>query len=131
MVVICHAMKKTHLLLAILILSCHRKDDSVVFHRLQALLDAKEYFRLDHQYKAVKNDLTERNRLYFAAFLDNAFNRNEACVSTVNSTLKEAFPDSVRIQLLLLQADSYFKLGQYAKAARNDSAIIGSKGIDS
>jgi hypothetical protein len=131
MIVLCGTMKKIFLLPAILILSCHHKEDSALTGRLQSLLDAKEYFQLDKQYNTTKTDLSEKNRLYFAAFLDNAFNRNEACVATVDSTLKEVFPDSVKTRLLLLQADSYFKLGQYANAAHNDSVVIATTGVDS
>ena len=131
MVVICPIMQKICLLLAVLVVGCHPKDDSAVSHRLQALLDAKEYFKLENQYKAAKNDLTPGNRRYFAAFLYNAFNQNEACVAVVDSALGEPFPDSVRARLLLLQGDSYFKLGQYARAAHNDSAVIEAKSVDS
>ncbi|HEY4287834.1 MAG TPA: pepsin/retropepsin-like aspartic protease family protein [Puia sp.] len=124
-------MKKVCFFLAILAFGCHRRDDSAVTHRLQALLDAKEYFKLESQYMAAKGDLSEKNRLYFAAFLDNVFNRNGDCVGAVDSTLKEVFPDSVKTTLLRLQSDSYFKLGQYAKAAHNDSVIIATKAADS
>jgi len=131
MIVICPVMQKICLLLTVLILGCHRKDDSVLTNRLQTLVDAKEYFKLENQYKAVKNDLSEKNRLYFAAFIDNAFNQNEACVAAVDSILGEQFADSVKSKLLLLQEDSYFKLGEYAKAAYNDSMIIAAKALDS
>ncbi|WP_431210953.1 aspartyl protease family protein [Puia sp. P3] len=123
-------MQKICLLLAILVVGCHPKDDSALTHRLQALLDAKEYFKLENQYKAAKNDLTPGNRRYFAAFLYNAFNQNEACVAAVDTALGEPFPDSVRAKLLLLQGDSYFKLGQYARAAHTDSAVIGAGAVD-
>jgi hypothetical protein len=124
-------MQKICLLFAVLVVGCHAGGDSALSHRLQVLLDAKEYFKLENQYNAAKNDLTPGSRLYFAAFLYNAFNQNEACVAAVDSVLKEAFPDSVKARLLLLQGDSYFKLGQYARAAHNDSAVIGAKGVDS
>jgi hypothetical protein len=124
-------MKKISLLLMVLALGCSPKDDSLLTHRLQSLLGAKEYFQLDKAYNIAKNDLSDKNRLYFAAFLENAFNRNEACAATVDSTLNEPLPDSVKMILLRLQADSYFKLGQYAKAAHNDSTVMGIKSIDS
>ncbi|MBS1602917.1 MAG: aspartyl protease family protein [Bacteroidetes bacterium] len=124
-------MQKTCLLLAILSLGCHRRDDSALTRRLQALLDDKEYFKLENQYNAARDDLSLKDRLYFAAFVDNAFNRNEACVAEVDSSLREVLPDTVRSRLLLIQEDSYFKLGEYARAAHNDSMIIAAKALDS
>lgn len=131
MIVLCLVMHKICLLLVILIPGCQRRNDSVLTNRLQALLDAKEYFKLENQYNGARGNLSLENRLYFAAFVDNAFNRNEACVAEVDSALREGFPDSVKSRLLLLQEDSYFKLGQYARAAHNDSMIIAAKAIDS
>jgi len=124
-------MKKTCLLLTILSLGCQRGDDPALSRRLQALLDVKEYFKLENQYNAARGNLSLKNRLYFAAFVDNAFNRNEACIAEVDSALREGFPDSAKSRLLLIQEDSYFKSGQYARAAHNDSMIIAAKALDS
>lgn len=126
-------MKLRHLLpallflvTALLFLACHSKDSSQLSGQLQHLVDEKEYFKLDKALQAA-TDLPAIRSSYFNAILDNAFNRNEACVSTVDSLLginALPFPDSIKVNLLQLQADSYFKLGQYAKAALDDSLMI-------
>jgi hypothetical protein len=118
-------MKKIYLLpAALLLFSCSHKAPST----LQTLLDHKEYFQLDKALQSPEaQDLGSAQRSIFNAFLGNAFNRNEACVSTVDSLLgitEGALPDSIKANLLILQGDSYFKLGLYAKAAKNDSLII-------
>lgn len=121
-------MKKIYFLPALLILACHGKGPSTLSLHLQYLLSQKEYFKLDKALQASGQDLPADQKTYFTAFLDNAFNKNKACVSTVDSLLgtkSTRWPDSVKASLLLLQGDSYFKLGQYAKAAQNDSIIIG------
>src|SRR6185437_586945 len=119
-------MKKFYLLPILLIAACSRKTTSVIDH-LQDLLDHKEYFKLDKALQSADPDLPAVERTYFSAFTDNAFNKNQDCVASVDSlfgTNEPAISDSVKVKLLILQGDSYFKLGQYANAAMNDSLII-------
>jgi predicted aspartyl protease len=119
-------MKKFYLLPALFIAACSHKPPPVL-HHLQDLLDHKEYFKFDKALQSAAPVLSAGQRSYFNAFRDNAFNKNEACIATVDSLLgtnAPAIPDSVKANLLILQGDSYFKLGQYAKAAANDSLII-------
>ena len=132
-------MKLRFLLPALLILSCHGKGPSQLSQHLQHLLDGKEYFKLDKALQTA-TDLPATQKGFIVAVLQNAFNQNEACVSTVDSLLgiKTGTPaveysNADKVNLLLLQADSYFKLGQYARAADNDSAIIARypKAVDS
>ena len=122
-------MKKIYLLPALLIFSCSHKAPSY----LQSLLLHKEYFKLDKALQATTQDLPAEQKTFFTAYLDNAFNKNEACITAVDSLLgtnagtgssATVWPDSTKANLLLLQGDSYFKLGQYAKAADNDSLVI-------
>lgn len=117
-------MKKLYLLSAIVIFSCHHKEDPTLVHRLHTLLDADDFFQFDKQLPASAEDLSTKNRLFFAAYHENIFNNNEACVATVDSINLADWPDSTQANLLLLQSDSYSKLGQYAKAAYNDSLVI-------
>ena len=131
-------MKKIYFLPALLMLACHGKGPSALSRHLQNLLDNKEYFKFEKALQASEQDLPADQKTYFTAYLNNAFNQNEACVKTVDSLLGTTaekdmtpgsgstnWPDSVKAKLLLLQGDSYFKLGQYAKAAQNDSILIG------
>ncbi|HEV2481192.1 MAG TPA: aspartyl protease family protein [Puia sp.] len=119
-------MKKFYLLPALLLAACSHKAPSMILH-LQELLDQKEYFKLDKALQSTAPDLPAVERTYFTAFTDNAFNENEACIAKVDSLLGTNAPplgDATKANLLLLQGDSYFKLGQYAKAAIDDSLII-------
>jgi len=115
-------MKKLYYLPALLIVGCSHKAPSY----LQSLLTQKEYFKLDKALPSSAPYLTAEERSYFQAFDDNAFGKNEACVATVDALLgtNASLPDSTKASLLILQGDSYFKLGRYAKAAVNDSLII-------
>jgi hypothetical protein len=118
-------MKKFCLLPALLFVACSQKAPSTI-RQLQTLLYQKEYFKLDKALQTAQ-DLTAAQRSYFTAFTGNVFNKNEACVATVDSLLAtnaNPLPDSSKVILLRLQGDSYFKLGQYAKAATDDSLII-------
>jgi predicted aspartyl protease len=103
--------------------------DMVFNTALNELLHQKEYFKLEIKYRLLKNDLEKAQQLYFGCFIDNAFNRNEAAITGIDIFLKQheaSIPDSVKAALLLLQADSYYKLFQYTKAGFNDSIVIAS-----
>ncbi len=114
-----------------LMLGCHSKESlfghDANYKRLQDLLDQKEYFRLKDQLNLLRTGMRNEEVLYFEAFLDNAFNRNNQTIQDVDSLLKNygsELPDSLKINLSLLQADSHFKMFQYAASARSDSMVL-------
>lgn len=95
--------------------------------QLRSILEQKEFFKLETRLKAWSNDLDDQQKLYFRAFVDNAFNRNEDCVKDIDTLLKtheSALTDSNKYILKRLQSDSYFKLYQYGKAAKSDSTLL-------
>ncbi len=95
--------------------------------KLQALLDNKEYFKLETQVKLYNDNLGDEKKLYYASFIDNVFNRNVDCINDVDRLLKnfpDQLPDSVKANMRRLQSDSYFKTYQYAKAAQTDSSTL-------
>ncbi|MGN6395068.1 MAG: aspartyl protease family protein [Mucilaginibacter sp.] len=100
--------------------------DAATLKHLQSLLSQNEYFKLDAAFKSAVDKLSDADRLYFRAYLDNAFNRNEDCIRNVDSLiqLSARLPDTTKAALKRLQDDSYFKTFQYAKAARCDSDIL-------
>jgi len=101
--------------------------NTAAIKQLKELLDEKEYFRLETKFKLYSAGIGDENRLYFKAFIDNAFNRNAECIKDVDSLLKIGtfkLPDSVKLDLSRLQSDSYFKTYQYAKAAESDSSLL-------
>jgi hypothetical protein len=125
---------------SVLLVKCTERatktSSSVIKAKLNALLNEKEFFKLEQQLNSSKDSIDDDQRLYFQAFLDNAFNRNEASVRTIDTLLNDyssSLTDSSKAALQLLQGDCYFKLFQYAKAAQCDSLILGSyaKSLDS
>lgn len=100
--------------------------DAATLKHLQSLLSQNEYFKLDAAFRSAVDKLSDADRLYFTAYLDNAFNRNEDCIRNVDSLiqLSAGLPDTTKATLKRLQDDSYFKTFQYAKAARCDSDIL-------
>ncbi|HTI91800.1 MAG TPA: retropepsin-like aspartic protease [Puia sp.] len=98
-----------------------------LIRQFDSLLNKKEFFRLERQLALHHEELPAARRLYFEAALDNAFNRNSSCVARIDSVLGSApagFQDSLKVNLLQLSGDSYFKMGFYAQAARTDSLLI-------
>lgn len=95
--------------------------------KLEMLLTQKEYFLLEVQLEKLKDSIAEKEKHYYECFINNAFNENEKVVSGVDDFFlkySNELTDSVKAKLLLLQADSYFKQFEYAKAAITDSLVL-------
>jgi hypothetical protein len=90
---------------------------------LDSLLTQKDFFRLEKALDASAADVVSIDRrLYYKAFLNNAFNRNEQAVGEIDTLLARyapAFSDSATFELRMLKGDSYFKLFRYAEAAQS------------
>ncbi len=102
-------------------------QNAAIVKQLKKLLDQKEYFKLQAQFNRYGNIIDDKDRLYFKSYVDNAFNRNDECITDVDSVLKSnslKLLDSLKPALYRLQSDSYFKTYQYAKAAANDSILL-------
>ena len=109
--------------------ACHnsRPLSAAAEKKLQSLLAGKQYFKLGTEVNRNHDSLPDQQKLYYAAYLDNVFNRNVECIRDVDKLLKHydaQLPDSVKIKLGRLQSDSYFKTFQYAKAAKTDQDIL-------
>jgi Aspartyl protease len=116
--------------------STEKVDAVPLIRQMDKLLDKKEYFHLESQLNLHSRELSTSRRLYYAAILDNVFNRNASCIARIDSSLNlgpAGLPDSLKANLLLFQGDSYFKTGQYAAAALTDSLLAHqyAKAIDS
>src|SRR5580698_3986285 len=57
----------------------------LIYKKLQDLLDLGEYFRLESALKFYRDSIDSMQKLYFKAFLDNAFNRNDKAIKDVDS----------------------------------------------
>ena len=72
-------------------------DDPSLTRQLDMLLNKKAYFGLERQLDLHYRELSASRRLYFAAILDNVFNRNTSCIARIDSFMNQApagFPDS-------------------------------------
>src|SRR6185437_11936191 len=113
-----------------------RASSAAVVAKLSSLLNQKEFFKLEKELNSDRRNISNNQRLYFQSFIDDAFNRNEASVNTIDTLLNEnssSLTDSLKAALQWLQGDGYFKLFQYEKAALNDSLVLDhySKSLDS
>ncbi len=71
--------------------------------------------------------IAEAKKMYFRAYVRNAFNDNKKSNDDVEAILTKyasTVSDSAKIDLLETQADNYFKTFDYAKAAATDSELI-------
>ncbi len=116
---------------SILLLKCTEHSttasSAAAVAKLSSLLNQKEFFKLEKQLNSDRQNISDDQRLYFQSFIDEAFNRNEASVSTIDSLLNNyssSLTDSSKAALQLLQGDCYFKLFQYEKAALNVSVVL-------
>lgn len=94
---------------------------------LQSLLDSKEYFKLKSNLVIYEDAISDEKKLYFSAFVNNAFNRNRESIKNIDaifSNYPSVIIDSLRAGLLLLQEDNYFKTFQYSKSADVDNELI-------
>lgn len=83
---------------------------------LQYLLKQKDYFTLDSQFKKEESQISSRDRLYFDAFLMNAFNQCKTSIANINKLLRlhsSSLHDSIKAELVQLLEDDYVKIYEY------------------
>lgn len=94
---------------------------------LQNLLDKKEFFRLNKVLQQNPSYLSKEKKLYFNAFVENAFNKNEESISSIQTLLKDfalSLNDTMRAELLMVQQDNYYKTYEYKKAGKTGEEIL-------
>ncbi|GAB4024598.1 aspartyl protease family protein [Spirosoma gilvum] len=87
--------------------------------QLQASLKEKDYFKV-RQLLNKKDGISPDKRTYYSAFVASAFNQPSVSIAQTNQLLaanSSFVDDSMRVDLLLLLRDNYFKTFQYQKAA--------------
>ena len=107
--------------------SCSRFSSIQKEKELQSLLDKKEYFRLRTALLQEGDEISDEKKIYFRAFVRNAFNENHQSAEDIEALLTQyasSFNDSIRANLLETQSDNYFKTFEYAKSARADSELL-------
>jgi hypothetical protein len=95
--------------------------------QMQSLLDRKEYLQLKTGLSLLGSHLSRERRIYFRAFVENAFNQNLQSEKDIESLLTE-YATILHLRekaaLLRLQSNNYLRTFAYAKAAQVDREII-------
>ncbi|MFI5154278.1 MAG: aspartyl protease family protein [Chitinophagales bacterium] len=116
------------LCISLSIFACQTNDSGSEVQELNVLLDKKEFFKLASSLSQFANEMSKKDRLYFQAFVDNAFNRNSSSNKIIedlfNNYLSE-LSDSMKVRLLMIQQDNDFKTFRYASAAETGKKLAG------
>jgi len=106
---------------------CSRVSSLQKEKELQSLLDNREYFKLRTALLQGGYELSEEKKIYFRAFVRNAFNDNKNSAKDIETLLTKyasSLSDSAKVDLLQIQTDNYFKTFQYAQSALADSELL-------
>ncbi len=102
-------------------------NSSQLEKQMQNLLDKKEFFRLKKMLGQDLPDLTKEKKLYFNAFVENAFNKNEQSIKSIQALLgnySSSLNDTMRAELLMVLQDNYYKTFEYGKAGKTGEVIL-------
>ncbi|WP_276134195.1 retropepsin-like aspartic protease [Polluticoccus soli] len=95
--------------------------------QLQIDLDNADYFSLRDQLAKRNATLDAATRLYYSAFVDNAFNRNDLAIARVDSFLQlhqGTWTDNQTVLMEQMLMDSYVKTYQYGRAANIGNNLL-------
>src|SRR5580693_2304229 len=106
------------LTILILVYGCTYRGPFKEMQQLQSLLDQKEYFKLRISLNYLGDHIRKERKIYFRAFVENAFNRNEESEKDIVDLLgnyASVLTDSDKVVLLRLQSNNYFRTFDYAR----------------
>src|SRR4051812_23305243 len=105
------------LLFLFFITACGKKGDQpAITKNLDSILAQKEYFKLRQYYTEQKSKLPRRSRLYYGAFIANAFNQVAASQKIIDSLEREfagALSAREQVGLWRLKRDNALKQFRY------------------
>ncbi len=114
--------------LMLLSMGCRMQpSSSAKQQQYQSLLDQKDFFRLQSLLASDTEGLSPQKKLYFQAYTDNAFNRNEASNKVIATLLDQdssSLSDSLKVNLLQIQEDNDFKTCHYALGAAANRQLL-------
>ncbi|GAB3909000.1 aspartyl protease family protein [Larkinella knui] len=94
--------------------------NALLERQLHYSLKEKDYFKVNQLLENSGEAISLEKRTYFSAFVASAFNQPQQAIVLTDQLLKKRTPfigDSIRVALLMLQRDNYFKTFHYQKAA--------------
>ncbi len=120
--------KKIFLLFAILFISAttFAQGEKALFDSINRVIESDNYFEGRELFEARKDDLSEGERCYISAVLDNAFNRTGKSEEMIESLFREniSLHDSLKYNLISIKKDNLVKLFRYKEAAETIEIIL-------
>ncbi len=115
-------MKKVaaFLLLALSLVACTSKSNPETERMLLQVLEQKDFFRLETLLKNKRAELSQGTALYIEAHLQNAFNRTEQSLQTLDVLFNHHAPslnDTLCCAAFQVKYDNLYKQGRYSEAA--------------
>lgn len=105
------------MLVLVTVVACKPKININAEQLLKEQLKSENYFRLRSLYQKYSGHISEKLSLEIQAHLLNTFNKNNESNQTIHELIKmHEVSDSLKTELLLVQADNYLKLFEYKKA---------------
>ncbi len=107
-------------LVALSLAACTEKSNPVTERQLLQMLDNKDFFRLETRLEKDRSQLSKSTVLYLETHLQNAFNRTEQSLQTIDTLLggyTKSLNDTLLSNIYQLKFDNYVKQCRYGEAA--------------
>jgi clan AA aspartic protease (TIGR02281 family) len=115
------------LLFCVSLLFSTQMSAHIIDEQLLALLQKKNYFLLETVMLNEGKKLPSQRKKYYSMHLNNAFGRYEESIKQAKALLLDkTLSDSVRVDILRVQEDNYFKTYQYKNASNALATIFAS-----
>jgi len=108
------------LLFAISLVACTPKNNSLIEKQLLQMLDDEDFFKMEKVLKEKRTELSKDIVLYVEAHLQNAFNRTEQSLQTIDALLSrydKSLNDTLLLSVYHLKYDNLLKRNIYREAA--------------
>lgn len=106
-------------LFALSLVSCTPKSNFLIERELLQMLDEKDYFRIEIFLEEKRSELSKDIVLYVEAHLQNAFNRTEQSLQTIDALLShydKSLNDTLLLNVYQLKYDNLLKRSIYREA---------------
>lgn len=101
--------------------------DSLIHNEINRLIETKDFFNARIKFEKNGKQLSEKNRLIIAAYIDNAFNLPAESNEKINKLMTQYFNDlndTLRYELLNLTQINYSRLYEYRKAHEAANEVL-------
>lgn len=108
-------------------LSKSRISDQQVLNKMEQLLEVSDFFKLKETYRHNIHLLSETDKLYYEALIDNVFNQAAKSNQAINELLKNhtvSLSDTMQNQLYQTKLLNHINLYEYSEAAKASEFIL-------